>query len=137
MSTSPQTLLDLGDEQFVQLTTFRRTGEAVRTPVWVARDGEALIVTTPTSSGKVKRLRHTSRVEVCRCSRRGVVPEGAPNVEAVGRLDPDPAAHEKVASAFDAKYGFEYKVAMVVERLLTLRRKTPGPKRLIIRVTPS
>ena len=41
--TSAQ-LLALGSEAFVSLTTFRRTGIGVSTPVWIARDGDALVV---------------------------------------------------------------------------------------------
>ena len=46
---------------YVSLTTFRRTGVPVRTPVWAAPDGATLVVWTRTDSGKVKRLRHTTR----------------------------------------------------------------------------
>ena len=39
--TTP-TVAALGEEKFVALTTFRRSGVPVPTPVWVARDGELL-----------------------------------------------------------------------------------------------
>ncbi len=41
-----EALLALADEQYVLLTTTRRSGDRVPTPVWVARDGDALVVTT-------------------------------------------------------------------------------------------
>ncbi|GAA1747810.1 PPOX class F420-dependent oxidoreductase [Luedemannella helvata] len=53
------------------LTTFRRDGTPVATPLWAARDGEAVYVWTPLRSAKVKRLRHTSRVLVAPCTMRG------------------------------------------------------------------
>ena len=62
-------LLRLADERFVSLTTFRRSGQPVSTPVWVGRDGDALVVLTPSGSGKVKRLRADPRVEVQACGR--------------------------------------------------------------------
>jgi hypothetical protein len=55
--------LGLAGEQFVSVTTFRRDGTPVPTPVWIAQDGDALVVTTPAGTGKVKRLRHDPRVE--------------------------------------------------------------------------
>ena len=64
-------LLAMADERFVSLTTFRRSGEAVSTPVWVARDGNALVVLTPAASGTVRRLRHDPRVEVRPCQGSG------------------------------------------------------------------
>ena len=48
-------LLALADHRFVSLTTFRRSGAPVSTPVWASRDGDLLVVLTPVGSGKVKR----------------------------------------------------------------------------------
>ena len=71
------TLTALAHERFVSLTTYRRDGRGVATPVWVARDGDALVVITPEGTGKLKRLRHTSRVTLRPCDRRGrVAPDG-------------------------------------------------------------
>lgn len=54
----------LGRKNTLLLTTFRKDGRGVRTPVWVvARDGK-LYVRTGADSGKVKRLRHDPRVEL-------------------------------------------------------------------------
>ena len=135
MTTTTPALRDLGDEEFVQLTTFRRSGAPVRTPVWVVPDGDTLLVTTPSGSGKVKRLREDMRVELRPCSRRGRVEPGAPRVPAVATLDPDPAAHEREADRFEVKYGWQYRVAMVVERLIGAVRRTRGPARRIVRIT--
>ena len=55
-------LLSLADARFGSLTTFRRSGERVSTPVWVGRDGGALVVLTLAASGKVRRLRRDPRV---------------------------------------------------------------------------
>jgi len=55
----PSDLEQLSTEEFLLLTTFRRSGEAVGTPVWVVRDGSHLLVTTGQQTGKVKRIRHT------------------------------------------------------------------------------
>ena len=64
-------LLFLADEHFVSLTTFRKTGERVPTPVGIARDGEALLVTTPDGTGKVKRIRNNPRLELQSSGRMG------------------------------------------------------------------
>jgi uncharacterized protein len=135
VTTTTPGLRDLGDEEFVQLTTFRRSGAPVHTPVWVVPDGDDLLVTTPSGSGKVKRLRQDSRVELRPCSRRGRVEPGAPRVSAVAALDPHPAAHEREADRFDVKYGWQYRVAMAVEWLIVAVRRTRGPARRIVRIT--
>jgi uncharacterized protein len=53
------------------LTTFRRDGTAVATPVWFVADGGTLLVWTGESTWKVKRLRHDPHVEVAICDFRG------------------------------------------------------------------
>ena len=76
----------MADHRFVSLTTFRRSGTPVATPVWIARDGDALVVTTIVDSGKVKRARRDPRVELQPCTRRGTVADGATTVGAETRI---------------------------------------------------
>ena len=57
----PTSTLALGTSDFIELTTFRRSGQGVPTPVWVVHDGGALAVFTPTGTGKLKRIAHTRR----------------------------------------------------------------------------
>ncbi|WP_433314955.1 PPOX class F420-dependent oxidoreductase [Micromonospora sp. CA-269861] len=71
------TMLDrLSAEKYILLTTFRKDGRAVPTPVWAVRDGEALAVWTRADSGKVKRIRRNGDVTVAPCDVRGR-PHGA------------------------------------------------------------
>lgn len=66
----------LAAEKYLLLTTFRKDGRAVPTPVWAVRDGDALAVWTASDSGKVKRIRRNGRVTVAPCDVRGR-PHGA------------------------------------------------------------
>jgi len=95
----------LGDEKFLSLTTFRKSGECVSTPVWVGRDGDALIVTTPEASGKVKRLRNSPRVEVRPCSRFGRVNDGIEPVDAAAELLTDVGGLDRQTGIIREKYG--------------------------------
>ena len=130
----PHTLADLAAEDFVLLTTFRRDGRPVATPVWVAGFGDALVVSTPEGTGKVKRLRHTPRVTLQACSRRGHPKPGAPVVEAVAVVRRDEPTRAAVEAALLAKYGWQWRIAMVVERIVRRGRPVPRPT---IRVTSS
>ena len=108
-------------------TTFRRDGTPVPTPVWIAWDGDALVVTTPAKTGKVKRLRHNPRVELRPCNRRGAVPDGASAVAGAAEvLTPGP----RHVAALREKYGVQYRIGTVVERLVRGRRD-----RVILRIT--
>jgi hypothetical protein len=77
----------LGDEKYILLTTFRRDGTPVATPVWVVKlDGEELGFWTSSGSGKAKRLAHTARVTVQPCDVRGRVKQGTAVVDATARV---------------------------------------------------
>lgn len=56
---------------FIALTTYRRDGSAVATPVWFALCGGALAVRTAAATGKVKRLRRDGRVMLAPCTFKG------------------------------------------------------------------
>ena len=61
------------DGRFVSLTTFRRSGEGVATPLWFARGHGCLYMVTHATSGKVRRLALNPDVEVARCTSAGRV----------------------------------------------------------------
>lgn len=61
----------LQNENYINLTTFRKNGEGVATPVWFAELNGKLVVYTVDNTGKVKRIRNNGRVEVAACNARG------------------------------------------------------------------
>ena len=123
MTLSPA-LAALSDASFVSLTTFRKTGVGVSTPVWIARDGADLIVTTPRKSGKVKRLRNDPRVTLVPCDRRGRVADGATVLEAEANIVSDTDTVERLGRVFLRKYRLEYRVFMVIERIVSRGDRT-------------
>jgi len=68
-------------QKYLNLETFRKSGEGVKTPVWFAADPSAkldsgdakLYVYTIGISGKVKRIRNNSSVRIVPCNMRGDV----------------------------------------------------------------
>ena len=88
--------------RYLNLETYRKSGEGVRTPVWFVEAGGSLYVRTPARSGKVKRLRNDPRVRLVPCGRRGE-PEGE-WVEGKARLVSDAEA-EKANRLLGKKYG--------------------------------
>ncbi|MCC5474910.1 PPOX class F420-dependent oxidoreductase [Streptomyces sp. NPDC059680] len=67
-----ETRLDrLGSGKYLLVTSHRRNGTPVATPVWVVRDGDALGVWTAADSFKVKRIRRRADVLVGPCDLRG------------------------------------------------------------------
>jgi len=52
------------NQKYINLETFRRDGRGVRTPVWFVQDGASLYVRTVADSGKVKRIRNQTQVNI-------------------------------------------------------------------------
>jgi PPOX class probable F420-dependent enzyme len=104
------------DEKYVVLTTFRRDGRPVATPVWWVElaDGEYGF-STGAASGKVKRLAHTSRVTVQPSNARGVVKAGTEPVEGTARLVTG-AELDSLRQKLVAKYGVQAKLATLATR---------------------
>jgi PPOX class probable F420-dependent enzyme len=101
--------------QYMALTTFRRSGAEVRTPVWfAAMDGKIYVFTTG-ESGKVKRLRRSSRARVAPSDVRGGVRGEWWDVAA--RLVTEPGLIERAHAALRAKYGWQAWVGDVFSRL--------------------
>jgi PPOX class probable F420-dependent enzyme len=123
------TLEQLGTEKYVLLTTYRKDGRAVPTPLWVVPDGDGLAVWTPTDSGKVKRIRNAGRVTVAACNFRGE-PRGEA-VEAVARVG-TPAGTERVRRELGRKYGVLGRVTVWSSKI---RRGADGT--IAIFVTPA
>lgn len=65
------TVESLAAGKYIALTTFRKDGTAVTTPVWLVRDGESIRVITESMSGKAKRLRNNNKVLIAPCDMRG------------------------------------------------------------------
>jgi PPOX class probable F420-dependent enzyme len=122
----------LGREKFVSLTTFRRSGQAVSTAVWIGQDGDALVVTTGEQTGKVKRLRNDPRVQLRPCSRSGRVRDHTIPVPGTAEILADDQSRSRLTEVIRRKYGLEYRVVMAVERVLRSRQTT----RVILRITP-
>lgn len=129
--TDAQTLDVLGNAKYVRLTTFKKDGTAVPTPVWLVRDGAHLLVITALGTGKAKRLRHTGRVLLAPCDGRGRVKPGVTEVEATAELLTDLADVERTQRLVKARYGFMYTIAMWAQR----RRGTDVSEGAAIRIT--
>ena len=112
----------LGSARYVLLTTFRKDGTGVPTPVWAARDGDELVVFTAPDAGKVKRIRRDGAVTVGPCTWRGL-PTGEP-VAGHARLL-DRAGVDRALRLIARKYGFFGWVTVFNSRLR--RRGSGGP----------
>ena len=105
----------IGRERYVSLATFRKNGDEVRTPVWIARENGALFVYTNLTSGKVKRIQRDDRVRLAPCDARGKVRGEWAHGKA--RLVSDDATRERGLRAVLRKYGWQMRIALLTSRL--------------------
>ena len=106
---------EIGRERYVNLATFRRDGREVHTPVWIAPDGERLVVYTNGTSGKVKRIRNGGRVKLAPCDARGRL--RGDWVEARATMREDASALDRGLEAVRRKYGWQMGLLLVGTRL--------------------
>jgi PPOX class probable F420-dependent enzyme len=91
----------------VLLTTFRASGLGVPTAMWFAYEHGKLYKVTGRSTGKLKRMRTTSRVLVAPCDWMGNVL--GPQIEGYARELPV-AEHTHVNAVLAQKYGEQYEM---------------------------
>jgi hypothetical protein len=107
-------LQELAASRYVLLTTFRRDGTPVATPVWAAPLDGGLGVWTGPEAGKVKRIRRNPAVLVATCDVRG----GNPGVAHPGRAELlDPAGVGQLLRQLRDKYGLLGRLTLLGSRL--------------------
>jgi PPOX class probable F420-dependent enzyme len=89
------------NQKYISLTTFRKTGAEVATPVWFGEDGDKLYLMTISKSGKIKRIRNNPQVRVAPCTMSGKVV--GPDFAATARLLP-PEDHKRARQTINRKY---------------------------------
>ncbi|UXY31517.1 PPOX class F420-dependent oxidoreductase [Streptomyces sp. HUAS TT20] len=117
----------LASGKYLLVTSYRKDGTPVATPVWVVRDGDALGVWTAAGSWKVKRIRRRADVVVGACDVRGN-PTGD-QVPATAEIG-DAATAGLYRALIARKYGILGRLTLLGSRLRNGRDGTVG-----IRVT--
>ena len=109
--------------RYLSLTSFKRDGSAVATPVWFVCDGRRLFALTDLHSAKVRRIRHNPHVLVAPCGPSGKL-RGEP-VPARAEVLTATADLERVQKLLMARYKVSYRLVMLFYRLgRRLRGKT-------------
>ncbi|MCX4903078.1 PPOX class F420-dependent oxidoreductase [Streptomyces sp. NBC_00878] len=117
------TLERLGAGSYLLVTSYRKNGTPVATPVWVVRDGDTLGVWTPTDSWKVKRIRNRADVLVGPCDVRGK-PTGEQIPATAEVCDQDVTEHYR--GLIVRKYGILGRLTLLGSRLRRGKKGTIG-----------
>ena len=114
---------DLDQARYISLTTFKKDGSPVASPVWITGAAGTYVFTTGKTAWKTRRLLRNPAVQAQVCDMRGRVKPGARKylgTAAVAASDDAVAAAER---ALAAKYGWQFKATKVVDGIKTRVRR--------------
>lgn len=116
----------LPTERYISFTSYKRDGQPVDVPVWVADDDGQLLFTTPASSFKVKRLSRNPAVAVRPCDMRGRVAPDAPRWTGTAEVVTDPDRVAAAHRAVGAKYGIQHTLTRLAEKVRRVVKRVEG-----------
>jgi uncharacterized protein len=108
----------LMEANFVALVTYKRDGTPVTTPVLSTPSDAGLLVRTHHTAGKLKRLRHTSAVELAPCDSRG---RHLGAVETAAATILPPGETERCLALLHERHGFVGRLASWLRHLRGMR----------------
>lgn len=114
------------NRKYLNLESYRRNGQGVRTPLWFAEGDGVLYFYTVAHSYKVKRLSANPRVRIAPCDIRGNV-KGEWVDATVRRLDQ--AEARQADDLLNRKYG-------LAKRILNFLAKIRGQERAAFAIQP-
>jgi hypothetical protein len=124
----------LQGHDYMNLTTFRKSGAAVPTPVWFAEENGKLYVVTGRNLGKVKRIRNNPRVLVEPCDRKGNTL--GPSVEAEARLLPDEES-KRADELLTRKYTWQKRLFQLIMPVILLFSRRANEGNVFLEITPA
>ena len=101
--------------RYLSVTSFKRDGTGVATPVWFVSDGARLFALTDLHSAKVRRIRRNSGVLAAPCRASGKL-RGAP-LPAHAEVLTEAPDLDRVQKLLRDRYKISYRVVMLVYRI--------------------
>jgi len=116
-SANPSLVDDLDRARYISLTTFKRDGSPVSSPVWITGTAGTYVFTTGEKAWKARRLSRNSAVLVQVCDMRGHVKPDAARYVGTGEVATAPDAVAAAEHALSEKYGWQFKATKVVDAM--------------------
>ncbi len=135
MITQSTPFAALAGAKYLSLTTFRKSGEPVTTPVWFAQKAGKLYIFTFPGAGKVKRIRHTARVRIAPCTFNGKVT--GPVCEARARIVTDEQEKALADATLAKRYGLTWRIYNGAMGALRIMRRRPKTERVYLAIEPT
>jgi len=104
---SSDKLATVSGHKYINLETYKKSGQAVRTPVWFVISDEHIFVLTSQNTGKIKRIRNNPAIKIMPCGIRG--DSKGEWVEGLARIATESEMQNTIKLRYK-KYGFRAKI---------------------------
>jgi len=108
---------DLDGARYISLTTFKKDGSPVSSPVWITGAAGTYVFTTGDKAWKTRRLLRNSSIRVQVCDMRGRVDPQAATYVGTGGVATSADAVAAAELALAAKYGWQFHATKIFEGL--------------------
>ena len=99
----------------INLTTIRKSGTLVHTPVWVIKDGNIGYVRISKSAGKIKRLKNNHKAFIAPCTNFGKVTGDKIEIKAEV-LELNREEYDEISNKLKKKYSILYILINIFQR---------------------
>ncbi len=108
-------MIDLDSARYVALTTFKKDGTPIATPVWITGSNGIYAFTTGDNAWKSKRLNNNPEVAVQVSDFRGRVKPNTRVYTGTGRVDPSTEGIAAVEQELTEKYSWQFKLTQLTD----------------------
>lgn len=108
-------MIDLDSARYIALTTFKRDGTPVATPVWITGANGTYSFITGDKAWKSKRLARNPKLTVQVCDFRGKVKPDTRIYQGTGIVDTASNTLADVERALKAKYSWQFELTQVAD----------------------
>jgi PPOX class probable F420-dependent enzyme len=108
---------ELDRARYISLTTFKRDGSPIATPVWITGSHGLYVFTTGDTAWKTRRLRNNPAVRAQVCNVRGTPKQHATIFAGTGTVSAAADAVAAAEHALAAKYGWQFRATKIVDSL--------------------
>jgi PPOX class probable F420-dependent enzyme len=108
---------ELDGARYISLTTFKKDGSPVSSPVWITGAAGTYVFTTGDKAWKTRRLLRNSSVQVRVCNMRGHVKPMATRYVGTGKVADSADVLAAAEQALAAKYGWQFSATKLFDGL--------------------
>ena len=118
MASSNNFISGLSEMKYINLETYKKNGQPVRTPVWFVIYNKKIYIRTDSNSGKVKRIMNNQNVSIAACDLLGKIKAQWIKCAAKIANDVDP---ETINTLINRKYSFMQSFIRIMYKLRNIK----------------